>query len=87
MAKTWALQDAKTQFSEVVERAKTEPQVVTKHGKNAAVVLSFEAYQRLLSKRNAWDALRPPDALLEDDPMPFQRAKELHQSLSFDDAD
>jgi antitoxin Phd len=87
VSKTWALQDAKTQFSELVERAKTEPQVVTKHGKNAAVVLSFEAYQRLLPQRTAWDALRPPDTLLEDDPTPFQRAKDIHHPLSFDDAD
>ena len=44
----WQLQAAKQHFSEVVERARTEgPQVVTKHGRDAVVVVSAEDYQRL----------------------------------------
>jgi antitoxin Phd len=44
----WSIQDAKNHFSEVVEAARHgEPQTVTKHGKPAAVILSFEAYDRL----------------------------------------
>lgn len=44
----WQLQTAKQHFSELVERARNEgPQVVTKHGKDAVVVVSAEDYQRL----------------------------------------
>ena len=44
----WQLQTAKQHFSELVERARNEgPQVVTKHGKDAVVVVSAEEYQRL----------------------------------------
>jgi prevent-host-death family protein len=44
----WQLQTAKQHFSELVERARREgPQVVTKHGKDAVVIVSAEEYQRL----------------------------------------
>ena len=44
----WQLQTAKQRFSEVVERAREEgPQVVTKHGKDAVVIVSAEEYERL----------------------------------------
>lgn len=44
----WQLQAAKQHFSELVERARNEgPQVVTKHGKKAVVVVSAEEYTRL----------------------------------------
>ena len=45
---TWQLQAAKQHFSELVERARRDgPQVVTKHGKEAVVVVSVEEYHRL----------------------------------------
>jgi prevent-host-death family protein len=44
----WQLQEAKQHFSELVERARQEgPQVVTKHGNDAVVVVSVEEYKRL----------------------------------------
>jgi prevent-host-death family protein len=44
----WQLQEAKQHFSELVERARSDgPQFVTKHGKEAAVVVSAEEYRRL----------------------------------------
>ena len=44
----WQLQAAKQHFSELVERARREgPQVVTKHGKEAVVVVSAEDYRQL----------------------------------------
>ena len=52
MEHTWQLQDAKNQFSRVVERAATEgAQVITKHGKPAAVVLSAADYEELRADR------------------------------------
>lgn len=44
----WQLQTAKQHFSELVERARRDgPQVVTKHGKEAVVVVSAEEYRQL----------------------------------------
>lgn len=46
---SWNLQDAKKHFSRLVDSAMTKgPQVVTKRGKHAVVVLSFELYQQLI---------------------------------------
>ena len=45
----WKLEDAKNRFSELVRRAASEgPQLVTKHGRDAAVVLGVEEYRRLV---------------------------------------
>ena len=44
----WKLEDAKNRFSEVVRRARGEgPQFVTKHGREAAVVLGIDEYRAL----------------------------------------
>lgn len=44
----WKLEDAKAQFSEVVRRARTEgPQLVTRRGKDAVVVMAVEELERL----------------------------------------
>ncbi len=45
---TWQLQEAKSKFSQLVEDAMhKEPQIVTKHGDKAVVVLSFEEYTKI----------------------------------------
>jgi prevent-host-death family protein len=44
----WQLQDAKQQFGRVVDAAReTGPQIVTRHGREVAVLLSIEEYRRL----------------------------------------
>ena len=46
--RVWQLQDAKNKFSELIKRAaEGEPQVVTKRGKRAAVLVSTAEYARL----------------------------------------
>lgn len=48
MAKNWQLQEAKNQFSTVVEKAMTDGyQVVTRHGQPAVVVISVEDFRKL----------------------------------------
>ena len=42
----WPLQDAKQRFSEVVRAAEKAPQIITRHGKEVAVVLDIEEYRR-----------------------------------------
>ena len=44
----WQVQEAKQRFSELVRRAVAEgPQVVTRHGQPAVIVLSADEYRRL----------------------------------------
>ena len=44
----WQLQEAKQRFSELVQRALNEgPQIVTRRGREAVVVLSADEYRRL----------------------------------------
>jgi len=50
----WQLQDAKNQFSRVVQKARLEgPQVVTLRGERAAVVLSAADYDALRAGRRS----------------------------------
>jgi len=50
----WRLQDAKTQFSQVVDAAlRGEPQHITRSGKQAVVVLSEEAFESLQRSAHA----------------------------------
>ena len=52
MIKTWQLQEAKNKLSQVVDEAVREgPQIITKHGVETAVVISFEDYRRHYSAR------------------------------------
>lgn len=44
----WQLQDAKNKFSEVIERAlKHGPQLITRRGKKAVIIMSYEEYARM----------------------------------------
>ena len=48
----WQLQEAKAKFSELVQKAIDEgPQTVTRHGKDAVVVLSVQEYRTLCERR------------------------------------
>jgi len=41
----WKLQDAKARFSEVVDRALRDgPQLVTRHGENAVVIVAYRDF-------------------------------------------
>lgn len=48
----WQVQAAKAHLSEVLEHAEREgPQMITKHGREWAVVVSIEEYRRLTQHR------------------------------------
>ncbi len=50
--KVWQLQEARDKFSKLIDKArKSGPQIVTKHGRKVAVVLSFEEYQEMVSSK------------------------------------
>lgn len=67
MDKTWQLQDAKSRFSEVVERASQgEVQIVTKHGQNTVAIISYQEYASWKADRTTLlEALRPNIQSLE----------------------
>ena len=78
---SWSIQDAKNRFSEVVGAARIEPQTVTKHGKEAVVILSAEEYSRLkrIERKKKptlaeWLLAIPKDGT-DDDIFPRARAK------------
>jgi antitoxin Phd len=49
--KSWQVQTAKAQFSEVFRRARSEgPQRITKQGKEGVVMLAEEQYEQLVGK-------------------------------------
>lgn len=48
---SWPLQDAKNSFSTVVAAAeKGKPQLVTKHGRPAVVVVDAQTYERMATR-------------------------------------
>ena len=50
--KTFSTFEAKNKLSEVIASAERgEPQVITKNGREAAVVISFREFQRLTAKK------------------------------------
>jgi prevent-host-death family protein len=52
MKRVWQLQEAKNKFSEVVEEALSQgPQVITRRGVEAVVVLSYAEYRKLLASQ------------------------------------
>ena len=54
MDNIWQLQDAKSKFSEVVERAMAEgTQIVTRRGKKTVVVMPYEEYERLTRQKGS----------------------------------
>jgi antitoxin Phd len=45
---TWQLQEAKNKLSEVVDTSINKgPQIISRRGRNTAVIISFEDYQHL----------------------------------------
>lgn len=53
MTTSWALQDAKAHFSEVVKNAKVKPQFITVRGEPAVVILSEKIYQSLVAPKKS----------------------------------
>jgi prevent-host-death family protein len=52
MNRVWQLQEAKNRLSEVVDEAtQNGPQLITRRGVEAAVVLSFADYRKLVAKQ------------------------------------
>jgi prevent-host-death family protein len=46
----WSVADAKARLSSVIEQARTNPQIITRNGRPTAVVVSFEEWERRVSR-------------------------------------
>ena len=82
----WKLEDAKNRFSEVVRRAGSEgPQLVTKHGREAAVVLGVEEYRRLTHPTDLVEFLAssPFAAAIREGDLKLTRSTDLGRDLLF----
>jgi prevent-host-death family protein len=49
----WTVAGAKARFSEVIERAQTDPQIITRHGKPSVVVVSADEWARKTIRRGS----------------------------------
>ncbi|NWH07845.1 MAG: type II toxin-antitoxin system Phd/YefM family antitoxin [Alphaproteobacteria bacterium] len=73
----WPVQEAKARFSELVLEAERHgPQMITKRGVKAAVIVSAEEWERLTTprKRNAIEVLMAPEARFDDLQIPDRKA-------------
>lgn len=82
----WQVQDAKARFSEMLERAIADgPQIVTKRGKEAAVLLSAEEWRSLEARaRPSLKELLLSDEARTDDLIPRRRRIKLRPTVAFD---
>lgn len=81
MQQTWQLQEAKNKFSQVVNLALRDgPQIVTKRGVEAVVIMSADEYRRLREpKRNLADFFR--DSPLVGLDLDFSRDQSLPREI------
>ncbi|WP_257274437.1 type II toxin-antitoxin system Phd/YefM family antitoxin [Endozoicomonas sp. SESOKO4] len=77
MENQWQLQEAKSKFSHIVDRARQYgPQFVTRHGHKAAVILSFEDYQKMSAPENSLSEFLKASPFSDADVEVFDRSKE-----------
>jgi prevent-host-death family protein len=50
----WQLQEAKAMFSEVIKASGRRPQIISVRGKETAVILSIDEYQKLVRPRQTF---------------------------------
>ena len=79
--KTWPLQDAKNQFSQVVEFARKKgPQMVTRHGEPVAVIVSADEFKTMTRPRETVAEFFSP---LRGSGIRLVRQKDLPRKIKF----
>jgi len=83
MTNRWQLQEAKSKFSRVVEKACSEgPQFVTRHGDNTVVVIAYDDYQKLTTPEKCLvDFLRDSPFADIAEPDVFTRSKDMPRDI------
>lgn len=78
MKATWQLQEAKNQFSTVVDKAINEgAQTITRHGEPAVVILGIKDYQKLKPQKRVGTLFRQLKGLN----LEFERSKDVGRDL------
>ena len=81
----WKLEDAKNRFSELVRRARSEgPQLVTRHGREAVVILSAEEYEKLAEPGDLVAFLKtsPLAEAMADGVLVLERSRDVGRGVS-----
>jgi prevent-host-death family protein len=70
----WQVQEAKTRLSEVIELARAKgPQMITRHGRERAVILSVEDYRALIAHKPDFKAFLLGGPKVDDFDIPRDR--------------
>ena len=78
MNETWKLQDAKARFSELVNNAlEGSPQLVTKHGEKAVVVIAYKDYTHLQAGNKSLKDIFSTAPKLTEEELPLSKEKQL----------
>ncbi|CAN5386093.1 type II toxin-antitoxin system Phd/YefM family antitoxin [soil metagenome] len=83
--RSWKLEEAKNRFSELVRRAREQgPQLVTRRGRDAVVVVSIEEYERLAAPENLFDFLQrsPLGDALESGELEIERPRDFGRDIA-----
>ena len=81
----WQVQEAKQRFSEVVRAAASgEPQIVTRHGQEIAVVIDIELYRHLRGESMTLMEFLGAAPVLDDD-LDIERSAELPRDVDLAD--
>jgi len=82
--KHWQLQEAKARFSALVEACLKEgPQIVTRRGTATAVLVPFDEWERLRSRRPSLKELLLADAPRFDLPIPPRGSRRHRPPVDF----
>lgn len=77
----WQVQEAKQRFSEVLRAAESgEPQIVTKHGEEVAVVIDIAEYRRLRGESMSFMSYLRVEPLAEID-LAIERQREQSREI------
>lgn len=82
--RTWPLQDARNHLRDVIDGALLQgPQRITRHGKQAVILVSEEEWNRLAAPRRSFGALLA-DSPLQADDLPGRRPARVVRQMLFD---
>ena len=80
--RTWPLQDARNHLRDVIDGALLQgPQRITRHGKQAVILVSEEKWNRLATPRQSFGDLLPDSPLHSDDLPNRCPARAVRQAL------
>ncbi|MGI9292819.1 MAG: type II toxin-antitoxin system Phd/YefM family antitoxin [Pseudomonadales bacterium] len=82
LSNEWQLQEAKNKLSQLVKKAdKGIPQFITVHGKQAAVILSAQAYKKLVRPSSTLSSALLMPILNEHDKELFERNQDVGRDI------